>query len=355
MKKWFSLLLATALFISCAACSQNNDSGQASKLDPAISPSDEMPDTSLEGKLITYCPPTLGDAFLASTAEKVKQYVGEMGMDMQVAEGEFNISVQLQAFENFISMGSDLIICQPVDVGAMEPVVTEARANGVKVMFLADDPTFDCDGYFLSVDTVQGRMVAEMASTWIDTTFPDAADGEIKVAILGINDRPSALDRCNAIKESIESDSRCTVVFEKYSISDTVEAQTAMDECLTMYQDINVILSFDENGCIGANARIMSDAGLDKSKIACFGGNITETGYTLVDQSATDESVVRGLVTFGDGDTYYQDIADAIAQILRDEVPENNAFFARHEAYNTVGYVSTFDPVEYAASYVDKT
>lgn len=355
MKKWFSLLLAAALFIFGSACSQNKDSEQASTPDPTISPSDETPDTSLGGKLITYCPPTLGDAFLAGTAEKVKQYVGEMGMDMQVAEGEFNISVQLQAFENFISMGSDLIICQPVDVGAMEPVVTEARSNGVKVMFLADDPSFDCDGYFLSVDAVQGQMVAEMASTWIDTTFPDAADGEIKVAILGINDRPSALDRCNAIKENIEADSRCTVVFEKYSISDSVAAQTAMDECLAMYQDINVILSFDENGCIGANARIMSDASLDKSRIACFGGNITETGYALVDQSKTNESVVRGLVTFGEGDAYYQDIAAAIAQILRNEVPENTAFFARHEAYNTVGYVSTFDPVEYAASYIDKT
>lgn len=338
MKRTIALILSLVMLLAMVGCGK----------DDANKPAED------ESKLVCYCPPTLGDTFLATTAEKVGMYLEKKGMEMEVAEGEFNISVQLQAFENFISMGADLIICQPVDVGAMEPVVTEARKNGVKVMFLADDPTFDCDGYFLSVDSIQGQMVAEMASAWIDSAFPNANNGEIKVAILGQNDRPSALDRCNSIKENIEADSRCTVVFEKYGIADSVDAQTAMDECLAMYKDINVVLTFDENGCIGANASVMADASLDKSKIACFGGNITETGYTLVDKSKSDESVIRGLVTFGDGDIYYQDIADAIEQILNDEVPENSAFFARHLAYNTVGYESSFDPVEYAASYVDK-
>jgi ABC-type sugar transport system substrate-binding protein len=295
----------------------------------------------------------LADGFLASIAEKVGEYCVEKGMKFIDADGEFNITVQIRQIENFIAMGADMIMAQPVDLSAFEPVITEARSRGIKILFIADDPPYDYDGSFMSVDTIQGQMVAEMASTWLDAAFPNAGKGEIKVAVLTMNDRPAALERSESIKKNIKADPRCTVVFEKAGLSTLDTAQTAMDECLALHKDINVVLCFDEVMALGANASVMADASLDKSNIGVFGGNITDVGYQIVAQSATNESVLRGLVTFGQGDEYYQDMADAIAKVLMVEVPINTPFFAKHQTFNTVGHESSFDPTEYAAWYVE--
>ncbi len=348
-KKIFNMIaIAISIMMVLGACSSgDSDAGNTS------TDGEQTSGLPYEGKLITYCPPTLSDPFLAATAEKIEQYATELGMEFVATEGNFDIATQIQQIENFVTMGSDLIIAQPVDVAAYETVIAKAREMDVKVMFIADDPTYDVEGSFMSVEQVQGEMVGQMASAWIDETFPDAGEGEIKVALLQNIDRPSTQVRCDAIKDTILADPRCTVVFEKAGIPGSDDAQTAVDEALALDREINLVLTFDEVQAIGANASIMANTSLDKSKIAVFGGNLTDAGVSLIEDSETDASVVRGLVSFGEGDAYYEDMVAAICSILDEEVPVNTPFFAQHIAVNSVGYESSFDPAEYAETYVD--
>lgn len=331
MKKLTSLLVAGVMATALVACGGSGGDGQV---------------------LIAYCPPTLADPFLATTASKLGQYCEAEGMKFIATEGEFNIATQIQQIENFIAQGADLIVAQPVDVAAFESVVGQARSAGVKVMFIADDPTYDVEGAFLSVEEVQGQLVTEMASAWIDQAMPEAADGEVTVALLLNTDRPSSITRSDAIRDGILADSRATIVFEKAGMSDSVSAQTAMDECLAQNKDVNLVLCFDEALAIGANSSVMANGGMNKDQIAIFGANYTDAGADLIAQSTDNTSVIRGLVNFGDGDIYYTDMVDAICTILAEESPINTPFFAQHIAVNSIGYESSFDPAGYAANYV---
>ncbi len=356
MKRIVSLVLALTLMLALAACG-NDDTGkdQGSGGAPSAATPAGDPEKPYAGIKVGYCPPTLTDAWLALIAEKVGYYCEEAGMTFTVTEGNGSIETQIQQTENFIAMGCDVIICQPVNVDAFQSIVERARKEGRKVVFWADDPTYDVEACYMSVDTVQGQLCGEMALKWADDTFgTDAAPGSIKVAWLTTqyDDRPMAKARQDAMIEVIADDPRFELVFRKDNLTNPVDCMDAMNECLALNPDINVVFTFSDAHAIGANSAVMADKSLDYSKIAIFGGSATDEGLALVDQSETNESVIRGLVTFGEGDEYFKGGAEAIMGVIDGTVPLNTPFFCNHEAYNTVGYVSSFDATEYTANYV---
>ena len=74
------------------------------------------------------------------------------------------------------------IIVMAVDPSSLSDVLKKAQKAGIKIVaFSQETPVYDV---FSGADEFAcGKSVAEMASKWIDKTFPDAAAGSIKVAI----------------------------------------------------------------------------------------------------------------------------------------------------------------------------
>ena len=335
MKKFLSVLTVLVLIFTFAAPSTADNS-------------------IYEGVMVGYCPPTLTDPWLALIASKLREYTEAVGMTFLATEGNANIQTQIQQFENFIAMGCDIIIAQPVNLAAYQRVIEEARSRGVKVVFWADDPAFDVEACYLSVNSIQGAMAGEMAKKWADETFPDAGPGSIKVAWLTtqMDSRPTARERCEAMINTVLADERFVQVFRKDNLNDTPSALNAMNECLALHKDVNVILAFADAMAMGANSAVMADKSLDYSKIAIFAGDATDEGKALIDQSAANESVFRGSVISGEGDSYFIKGAEILKGVYDGSIELNSVFFADHDTHNTVGYVSTFDAAEYARNYV---
>jgi|GEM_PF-2056932 len=359
MRTGLSFVLALMLLFALAACASTPTETSAPPAETGVQETEAAatPGTlAYEGYKVGYCPPTLTDSWLATIAEKVGYYCEAQGIEFLATEGQGDITVQIQQIENFISMGCDIVIAQPVNLDAYESVVKEARDHGVKVVFWADDPTYDVEACYLSVAEVQGSMCGEMAISWGDQVFgKDAEAGSIKVAWLTTqyDDRPDAKNRQDAMIEAIADDPRFEVVFRKDNLTNPNDCTDAMNECLALNPDINVVFTFSDAHAIGANAAVMADKSLDYTKIAIFAATATDEGREMVDQSATDNgSVIRGLVTFGEGDSYFKGGAEAIMGVIDGTVPLNSVFFCDHEAYNSFGYVSSFDAEEYAKSYV---
>lgn len=366
MKKLLSLVLALIMVLALAACGGTTESETPADTQPAETGNDVAADTQSDGDgndgtaayagyKVGFCPPTLTDSWLALIAEKVGYYCEQEGIEFITTEGEGDITVQIQQMENFIAMGCDVIIAQPVNLDAYQSAVEEARKQGIKVVFWADDPPYDVEACYLSVAEVQGSMCGEMAITWADQTFgADAEDGSVKVAWLTTqyDDRPDAKNRQDAMIAAIADDPRFEVVFRKDNLTNPNDCTDAMNECLALYPDINVVFTFSDAHAVGANAAVMADKSLDYSKIAIFGASATDEALTLVDQSATNDSVLRGLVMFGDGDAYFQGGAEVIMGVIDGTIPLNSAFFCDHTAYNSFGFVSSFNAEEYAKNYI---
>jgi ABC-type sugar transport system substrate-binding protein len=301
---------------------------------------------------VGYCPPTLADPWLATTARKLAEYCAELGITLTAIDGGRNIETQIRALENFIAMRTDLIIAQPLNVAAFQNIIGEARRNGVKVLGWANLFPYDVEANYKQIDEVQGRLAGEMAIKWADSAFPNAAPGSIKVAWLttDMDHRPTARERCEGMRDAVLADPRFTLVFHKDTTTMTA-ATDAINECLALHRDINVILTFTDGGGIGANAAVMADRSLDRSKIGIFSGSASDEGRRLVEHSVINDSVLRGVVTYGEDDIYFKNALEIITQILDDELPLNSVFFCELGTYNSVGYVTTFDAKEYARNW----
>ena len=359
MKKLLTLMLALVMVLALVACANSNTNGNSNTNAPTDTPPATSSALPYAGHKIGYCPVTLTNSFLKWIADKLTYYCNLQGIEFYATEGELNIAVQIQQMENFIAMGCDVIIAQPTNLDAYESIVNQARDLGIKIIFWADDPPYDVEAFYLDNSVAVGTICGEMAVAWADKTFgKNAPAGSIKVAWLTTeyDDRPDAKTRQDAMIAAISDDPRFDVVFRKDNIRTAGDATAATNECLALNRDINVVFAFDAGYAIGANAAFMADKSLDYDKIAIFSVSTEEEMLKMVDLSATnDGSVMRGLVTFGEGDSYITKAVEVITGIIDGTVPLNSAYFCDLPAYNSVGYVSTYDPQEAARTYVKNT
>jgi len=351
MKKLVALTIAFVMLFALTACASNTGSTNTGAPAPGES-SNALP---YAGVKIGYCPVTLNNSLLKWIADTLTFYCAELGIEVIATEGEANIATQITQMENFIAMGCDIIIAHPTNLDAAETVVNQARAQGIKVLFWANDPPYEVEAVHIDNAGYMGTMCGEMALKWADDTFgKDVPAGSIKVCWLRTeyDDRPAAKTRQDAMVDTVLADPRFQVVFTKDGIRNAQIANEAMNECLAQYPDINVIFAYDGGYAIGANSAIMADKSLDYSKIAIFSVSNEDPMMKLVDQSATnDDSVLRGLVTFG-GNTYITNAVKILTGLLDGTVPVNSVYFADLISYNTIGYVSSYDPATDMATYV---
>ncbi|MFA9422081.1 MAG: sugar ABC transporter substrate-binding protein [Sedimentibacter sp.] len=334
MKKISLLLLALTLVFSITACSKTESPAETEK--PA-----ETAEPAVQ-KIVGYCPPALSDSWLALNAREYDKLFTAAGYKFVSSDGQFNISTQIEQMENYAAMGASVVIAQPVNVAAYEPVVKALREKGTKVIFIADVPDYDVDGGYLTDEKALGKMVANMAIAWMDKEYPDAEPGSVHVAALTLTERPSSAIRCAAMLEALTADPRVKIVYTKENISLTPEGLDATKEALALDKDIKMVVSFNDALLIGANSAFLVENDIDKSKVACFGGSYSEAGADLIKQSETNESVVRGLVDFGDD--YFERMFALCEGSLNGEIPENTFKFSDLIPVNSVGYVSDYDP-----------
>ena len=185
MKKIIALLLALAMCVGLAAC--NNSAGnesQAPASQPGTTESEAGNDPATDGEkpsvgFVTFM--TSGE-FFQSLADTYVATMEAEGWDAYYVDGQTNPSVQMEAAENYISMGVDVLAIWSVSPESMTTVIEEAMAQGIKVIaFVAQTEVYDA--VMLSDDAVLAGNLAKLAAQWIDTTFADAEDHSVPVAV----------------------------------------------------------------------------------------------------------------------------------------------------------------------------
>jgi len=335
MKKFLLILLSLVMVFSMVGCSSDTT-------EPAEPTETETPAETDKEMIVGYCPPSLSDSWLALNAREYDTLFSERGYKFVSSDGQFNISTQIQSMENFGAMGASIVLSHPVNVAAYEPVVTSLRENGAVVLAIADVPEYDVDGGYLTDEEVIGQMVAEMAIKWLDQEYPDAEAGSVHVAALTLRERPSAAIRCDAMLETLLADDRVELVYEKENVTLTPEGLDAVKEALALDKEIKLVVAFNDALLVGANSAFLVESEVDLSKVACFGGSYSDAGEELIKQSETNESVVRGLVSFGDD--YFTRMVDLCEEALNGEIPINTFKYSNLVPVNSVGYESDYDP-----------
>ena len=238
-KRLFALLTCLAFAFTLTAC----DSGTTSE-DPAA-----LGEESSEAKI------TLGCCVMDLANEVFVQYAE--GYDQFLEDGGGNVATQVQAIEDFISMGVDGIMLNALDTSAVEDVIKQAMEAGIKVGVYPsmDDVTFN----FVFDEYDWGYTEGQEAAKWID----EVLGGEATIMSFAQAENAAVMERyqgiVDGVNENVQDPSK--LVWLEYAGTDnTSEAMTTMESVLQAHPETRIVLCAQDSAAVGAYQAVISSS-----------------------------------------------------------------------------------------------
>ena len=335
MKKFLSLLLTFALALTVlAACGKTTDAPAADEGKQTEAPaadngaeteapaandaaSGEYDMSKAQGKKVGFTVPTLASDFINYLTQAAVDAFAEIGVECQVDSCDGDVTKQIEQIENYVAMGMDAIIAFPINGDALGVAVKNAVDAGVPVFGFAMEIPNVTSEMISAEETVMGAACGDMASEWIDKTFPDAEDGSVVVYALRGSTQPEIVVRSDSMVEAIKKNPKVTVIEEESENQDDQNVARRMTENqFNANPDINVIITCNAESGLGANSFIMSpDSPVkDLDHFAIFMVDETTEVDEKIKASITNESAIRGTISMGG-------IPDTIADLMKGMVP----------------------------------
>ncbi len=270
-----------------------------------------------QGKKIGFTVPTLASDFINYLTQAAQGAVEEIGCTIQIDSADGDVTKQIEQIENYVTMGMDLIIVFPINGEALGATVQNAVDQDVPVFGFAMEIPNVVSEMISAEETVMGAAAGDMASEWIDETFPDAADGEVVVYAIRGSTQPEIVVRSDSMVEAIKKNPKVTVIEEESENQDDQNIARRMTENqFNANPDIDVILACNAESMLGAESFCMSsDSPIqDKSKFGIFGVDETDEVDAKILASIKDESLLRGTISMGG-------IPDTISDLMKGIVP----------------------------------
>jgi ribose transport system substrate-binding protein len=255
-------LVAGIAVLSLAACTSNSsddddsDTASGGTSAAAAGSNDETGDTVVIG----FSAPAADHGWMGSITESAKKEADKYDdVDLRVAEGTNDVSVQISQVETFINDGVDAIVLLPFDGAAMTPIALEAMSKGIPVINVDrefDDPnaarvTVLGDNYGMGVSA--GAYVCEQA---------DGDKDAVVAEIAGIDSLPLTQDRSQGFEDALKE---CGLDVDNRVAADfTVEGGTdAAEQLLQAAPKIDFLWNHDDDQGVGVLAAI-DNAGRDE-------------------------------------------------------------------------------------------
>lgn len=262
--------------------------------------------------------PAVSSDFMAALGDLLKGYLEDQGHTVQFDSADGDVTKQITQVENDIQMGCDALVIWPVNGEGMSATVTKAVEQGIPVLAFANAIPGASANQVAADDSEMGLAEAELASDWINETFPDAADGEVKVFVITASNTPQALDRSEGMQKIAEMNSKVNMITADVDWDSPSGSSALVENTLMTDPDIKVIMAPGGTVGIAANNFVMSaNANVeDKDNFAVFTVDETEEIDAAIKASVEGGSVLRGTISMGTFDDTIADFAKAIQPYL---------------------------------------
>ena len=262
----------------------------------------------------------LGGDFFQALADTFVTTMEAEGWNAEYTDGQFNPTAQIDAMENYIAKGVDVIVLWSVAPEAMGFVIEQAQAADIKVVaFVA--PTDAYDALMLAEDAKLADSLNYLAAKWIDETFADAEDHSVPVAVFSCRTAQTGVTQADELIK-IEDYSTKALFAKEVELQDE-NTDTGMAAAENLYitdPEIKVFLSAHNGLAIGINNYFtgLSSPVTDYSDmgIFCVNGN-EEIGKMIKDENTP----FRGMVLTGGVQDTCNEIRDVVTGIYSGELP----------------------------------
>ena len=261
----------------------------------------------MTGKKVGFTPVMMSSEFFAGMADDMDAYFTPNGMIFSTADANGDVQTQIQNIENFVQMDMDYIIMFAVDASAICDAAIAARNQG-KFIINIGTVLEQRDAYDVCINVDQfdsGAVVSQMATEWIEKTFPDAEDGSVEVAIIEERDSDDAIRRSDGLHEieSLCSKAKVVYVAEQTITDGATKAQELADALFLQHPDVKCILTYGTDIAQGSDEIALQKVE-NKDQFAIFTVDTPEFIRGKIKESADNTSMIRGTVMLGEGTPY---------------------------------------------------
>ncbi len=251
----------------------------------------------------------------ATVAESAEAYATDLGLRVRTFDSEINVDRQITGIESFVNDGVSVIVICLFDPPSVLAALEEAAEAGVQIVQYAGRQLADLGGVTISIeDRDLGLAAGEYAAQLINEELGGAAN----VAILDFPDVANVVVRADAIREAIETLAPEAVIVGNYLGGTPDFGLTSMETALIEHPEINVVVSINDAGALGA-LQAIENAGRDDIIIV---GIDAETQAV---QLIAEGTMYRGTVDTSPARTGELTINAAVKLLAGAEIPQNIA------------------------------
>jgi ribose transport system substrate-binding protein len=251
----------------------------------------------------------------STVAESAEAYATELGIPVRAFDSEINVDRQITGIESFVNDGAQVIVVCLFDPPSVQSALEEAAEQGVQIVQYAGREMGDLGGVTISVeDADMGYAAGEYAAQLIN----DELDGEAQVAILDYPDIANVVIRADNIRVAVEEGAPDAEIVGNYLGGTAENGLTSMETALIEHPDINVVVSINDAGALGA-LQALENAGRDD--VIIVGIDAETQAVELIGEG----TMYRGTVDTSPARTGEMAINAAVKLLVDAEIPQNIA------------------------------
>lgn len=232
--------------ISTSANSGNSAAAETKKEDDSNSSTNTS--TSGEKPKIWFINNANGVGFSAALTNSMESALNISDYDYKFIDGQGEQQVQIDAVEDAIAEGVDCIALDPIKEDGFEDTLKKAKDAGIKIVLIdrqiSDESLYDA---WLGSDFL---LEGQNAAKWLVET--NGEEDEQKVVVLeGDRGSSAAIGRTNGFKDTIADYSNYEIIASESANFDKSKGKALMADYLGQYDDIDVIVSQNDEMTYG--------------------------------------------------------------------------------------------------------
>lgn len=255
-KKMLAVILTCVLAAGLAGCQSQSEAGE--KNDGAGEPQKEEVKEETEAKngedeakasedvVIGVSFQGLSDEYIVRLSDAFKARSEELGVKVQIADGQMNAEKQVGQVENFISQGVDAIVLNPISMDGCAPAVEAAKEAGIPIITLISITSNQdqADAYVGSNAVESGVIEGEMMAEDL------GGKGNI-VVMFGQMGHDAQIGRYDGLKQAIEG-TEIEIIAEQTGNWSREEGMKLMENWLTSGKEIDAVVAQNDAMALGA-------------------------------------------------------------------------------------------------------
>lgn len=240
--------------------------------------------TGIKGKRIGISLVYKGDEWCAAVADEFENQAKDLGVEVNIQDGNLDAETQTKQIENFIAQDYDMIFIDPANADGVVPALKKATDAGIPIVLFDAQANYDDVVSYVSWDNYK---TGEVIGSYLHDKIKDEMDGKASIVLLTMANPVTIGQRIDGVKAALK-DLDITYVAEQEYEGNREKAANVIQN---IKEPFDFVVAGQDNGAQGAAAALKD---LNKTDVQAY--SMGGYGEEAFDTIKADNSAYKGTV-----------------------------------------------------------